>query len=109
MPYCVVIGCHIFGFTLVSNRFSLLQKIWTCKEQSVSLAIVYPSFFFLWISTFLLHGFYTNVYDLVSHNKKIENQINNFEELEYEISLRKFRKWKLNDISSNGDWETWWG
>ena len=37
---------HIFEFTSTSNRVLLLQKIWTSKEQRISLAIVYHSFIF---------------------------------------------------------------
>ena len=44
--YCIVIGWHIFEFTLISNRVLLLQKTWISKEQRISLAIVYPSFIF---------------------------------------------------------------
>ena len=41
-----MIAWHIFEFTLISNMELLLQKIWTSKEQRISLAIVYPSFIF---------------------------------------------------------------
>ena len=72
---CVLIGWHIFKFTLLSARvFLLWQKLWTCKKTKKVLLIVYPFFFFgefqlVFCADFLYVLFYKNLMIVLHHGE----------------------------------------